>query len=71
MAEAGTVEEDDLTVHELRDGKPLCGEAGMVHEWLRAVNCGKCLTARSEKAPRRRERPWRNPAVEDLPPRDS
>lgn len=40
---AGTVGEDVLTVHEIRDGKPKCGVPGDVTEWCRRVNCPDCL----------------------------
>lgn len=42
-ATAGTVGEDVKTVHDIRDGRPKCGAAGDVTEWLRRVNCDDCL----------------------------
>lgn len=41
----GTVGEDVMTVHKVRDGKTLCGAVGEVDEWQRAVTCPACLSA--------------------------
>lgn len=39
----GTAGDDVMTVHRVRDGKPLCGASGEVDEWLRRVTCPECL----------------------------
>lgn len=41
----GTAGDDVMTVHKVRDGKPLCGAKGAVDEWQRAVTCRFCLLA--------------------------
>ncbi|MFY1676575.1 hypothetical protein [Streptomyces sp. WMMC905] len=39
----GTVGDDVMTVHKVRDGKPVCGAVGTVDEWQRRVTCSACL----------------------------
>ncbi|MBO8186822.1 hypothetical protein [Streptomyces spirodelae] len=39
----GTVGDDVMTVHKVRDGTPLCGAVGEVDEWQRRVTCADCL----------------------------
>lgn len=41
----GTVGDDVMTVHKVRDGKPLCGAVGRVDEWQRRVTCSACLSS--------------------------
>ncbi|MBL1098124.1 hypothetical protein [Streptomyces coffeae] len=41
----GTVGDDVMTVHKVRDGKPLCGASGEVDEWQRRVTCTACLSS--------------------------
>ncbi|MGY0056635.1 hypothetical protein ACWY4P_08740 [Streptomyces sp. LZ34] len=41
----GTVADDVMTVHKVRDGKPLCGTSGEVDEWQRTVTCTACLSS--------------------------
>ncbi|GAA3187080.1 MULTISPECIES: hypothetical protein [Streptomyces] len=53
---AGTVGEDDTSVHELTDTetpRPRCGagDGERITEWLRAVNCPDCLTPPSPFRP--------------------
>lgn len=39
----GTVGDDVMTVHKVRDGRPVCGAVGKVDEWQRRVTCPACL----------------------------
>lgn len=41
---AGTAGDDVMTVHKVRDGRPVCGATGEVDEWRRAITCTACLT---------------------------
>ncbi|GFH34034.1 hypothetical protein SCWH03_02390 [Streptomyces pacificus] len=41
----GTVGDDVMTVHKVRDGKPLCGAVGSVDVWQRRVTCSACLAS--------------------------
>ncbi|MGX9227864.1 hypothetical protein [Streptomyces sp. GSL17-113] len=38
----GTVGDDVMTVHKIRDGEAVCGAAGNVDEWQRRVTCPAC-----------------------------
>lgn len=40
----GTVGEDVMTVHRLRDGEPICGAVGEADYWQRRVTCSTCLS---------------------------
>lgn len=39
----GTAGNDVMTVHKVRNGKPICGAPGKVDQWQRTVNCPHCL----------------------------
>ncbi|MBO8194418.1 hypothetical protein ITI46_22530 [Streptomyces oryzae] len=39
----GTVGDDVMTAHKVRDGTPLCGAVGAVDEAQRRVTCAECL----------------------------
>ncbi|MBB1252713.1 hypothetical protein H3146_04930 [Streptomyces sp. OF3] len=41
----GTVGDDVLTVHTLRDGRPFCGTSGDVVVWQRRVTCKACVAS--------------------------
>ncbi|MGC9538366.1 hypothetical protein [Streptomyces sp. UG1] len=42
---SGTVGEDDMTVHQLRGGRPVCGAPGTVYYWQRRATCPACIAA--------------------------
>jgi hypothetical protein len=39
----GTVGEDVMTVHKVRNGVPVCGAVGKVDEWQRRITCPACV----------------------------
>lgn len=41
----GTVGDNVMTVHRLREGRPVCGASGNVDEWQRRVTCPACLSS--------------------------
>lgn len=47
----GTVGDDVMTVHKVRDGKPVCGTVGNVDEWQRRVTCPACLSSDNPLTP--------------------
>jgi hypothetical protein len=34
-----------MSVHKVRDAKPVCGSVGGVDEWRRRVTCPECLSS--------------------------